>query len=183
MQGCTEPLCFEVCLTGLCRAEATDVANAVLDGVDGMLLGAETLRGKYAVDTVRTVLNICRQAELAFDYEQHFDSMIDSAMDVRTFFALFSLWDSCIALIQSCCITGNVVHEAICQPAHGGNMVSQGSVIHSGPHYWLNASILWKINLTLKKNGTGGTGGGPAVGLQPARGLPVTSGRKLTRYQ
>ncbi|BDA44759.1 probable pyruvate kinase 2, cytosolic [Coccomyxa sp. Obi] len=63
------------------RAEATDVANAVLDGVDGMLLGAETLRGKYAVDTVRTVLSICRQAELAFDYEQHFDSMITSAMD------------------------------------------------------------------------------------------------------
>ncbi|KAK9908291.1 hypothetical protein WJX75_005628 [Coccomyxa subellipsoidea] len=63
------------------RAEATDVANAVLDGVDGMLLGAETLRGKYPVDTVRTVLSICRQAELAFDYEQHFESMITSAMD------------------------------------------------------------------------------------------------------
>jgi hypothetical protein len=31
------------------RAEATDVANAVLDGVDGILLGAETLRGGWAV--------------------------------------------------------------------------------------------------------------------------------------
>ena len=42
------------------RAEATDVANAVLDGVDGILLGAETLRGKYPVETIKTVSSICR---------------------------------------------------------------------------------------------------------------------------
>ena len=65
-----------------CRAEATDVANAVLDGVDGMLLGAETLRGNYPVETVRTVLAICRQAELAFDHESHFDKMMARAMQV-----------------------------------------------------------------------------------------------------
>ena len=115
----------EMCLTGLCRAEATDVANAVLDGVDGMLLGAETLRGKYAVETVRTVLNICRQAELAFDYEQHFDSMIDSAMDVRTISAFHHVV-CCIALSQSCSVT--VQHyEAICPPAYGGHKVSKFS--------------------------------------------------------
>lgn len=31
------------------------MANAVLDGVDGILLGAETLRGKYPVAAVQTV--------------------------------------------------------------------------------------------------------------------------------
>ncbi|KAK9811564.1 hypothetical protein WJX72_005997 [[Myrmecia] bisecta] len=63
------------------RAEATDVANAVLDGVDGVLLGAETLRGKYPVATVKTVLSICRQAEEVFDHSYHFDFLMSEALD------------------------------------------------------------------------------------------------------
>ncbi|CAN1860354.1 Pyruvate kinase 1, cytosolic, partial [Linum perenne] len=41
------------------RAEATDVANAVLDGSDAILLGAETFRGLYPVETISTVGRIC----------------------------------------------------------------------------------------------------------------------------
>ncbi|KAL5223491.1 hypothetical protein ABZP36_010130 [Zizania latifolia] len=44
------------------RAEATDVANAVLDGTDGILLGAETVRGPYPVDVVTTVGRICAES-------------------------------------------------------------------------------------------------------------------------
>ncbi|GBG76750.1 hypothetical protein CBR_g22966 [Chara braunii] len=51
------------------RAEATDVANAVLDGADAVLLGAETVRGSFPVATVRTVLSICKEAETAFNKE------------------------------------------------------------------------------------------------------------------
>jgi hypothetical protein len=39
---------------------AADIANAVLDGVDGILLGAETLRGSYPVEAVATIAEICR---------------------------------------------------------------------------------------------------------------------------
>lgn len=58
------------------RAEATDVANAVLDGVDALMLGAETLRGAYPAETVATVRSIARQAELAFDHASHFDTLM-----------------------------------------------------------------------------------------------------------
>jgi pyruvate kinase len=58
------------------------VANAVLDGVDGLLLGAETLRGRYPVETVATLVAICRQAEAVFDHERHFDFLMQSALEV-----------------------------------------------------------------------------------------------------
>ncbi|PSC76198.1 pyruvate kinase [Micractinium conductrix] len=57
------------------RAEATDIANAVLDGVDAIMLGAETYRGNYALETVNTVVNICRAAEEVFDHANHFDHL------------------------------------------------------------------------------------------------------------
>mmetsp|Transcript_6339 Transcript_6339/g.18214 ORF Transcript_6339/g.18214 Transcript_6339/m.18214 type:complete len:686 (+) Transcript_6339:188-2245(+) len=62
------------------RAEATDVANAVIDGADAFLLGAETLRGKNPVLTVTTILAIARQAENSFDHTQHFDYLMSEAL-------------------------------------------------------------------------------------------------------
>ncbi|XLR19260.1 hypothetical protein S83_047172, partial [Arachis hypogaea] len=46
------------------RAEATDVANAVLDGSDAILLGVETLRGLYPIETISTFGRICSEKPL-----------------------------------------------------------------------------------------------------------------------
>ncbi|CAN6374064.1 unnamed protein product [Urochloa humidicola] len=54
------------------RAEATDVANAVLDGSDAILLGAETLRGLYPVETITTVGRICAEAEKVFNQDLYY---------------------------------------------------------------------------------------------------------------
>ncbi|AFV23250.1 pyruvate kinase [Methanolobus psychrophilus R15] len=45
------------------RAEATDVANAIIDGTDAIMLSAETAVGKYPVETVRIMVKIARSTE------------------------------------------------------------------------------------------------------------------------
>jgi pyruvate kinase len=52
------------------RAEVTDIANAILDGTDAIMLSAETSVGKYPIQAVRMMCDLASETERHLPYEQ-----------------------------------------------------------------------------------------------------------------
>jgi pyruvate kinase len=97
------------------RAEATDVANAILDGTDAVMLSAETALGQYPTEAVRTMAEIAREVERHYPHAslrdrrlENFEPTIASSIAEAATRASAELK---IAYIVTGTTTGNTAHH------------------------------------------------------------------------
>lgn len=124
------------------RAEANDVANAIFDGSDAIMLSGETAAGKYPLEAVATMARIAEKAESSINYSQgltrkHCASKtnITNAISFGACSIAAELETACICTITQSGFTARMIskHRPVC-PIVAGTMSEQ---------VWRQLNLVW----------------------------------------
>lgn len=123
------------------RAEVMDVSNAVLDGTDAVMLSAESAAGKYPVETVRAMAEICVGAE---------SDMIDQ-FTTNTFIKdrMFTRTDEAIAMSSMVLANHYDVQAMVCLTESGSTSLLMSRITSDIPIYGLTRHVLTAGRMTL----------------------------------
>ncbi|HHT51490.1 MAG TPA: pyruvate kinase [Eubacteriaceae bacterium] len=120
------------------RAEVTDVANAVFDGTDAIMLSGETASGKYPIQAVKTMVKIAKTTEESLEYKEIIQKFVERRISVTN------------AISQATCRTADVLGVSAIFTAtssgHTARMVSKfrpsAQIIAFTPNYKVANSLL-----------------------------------------
>ena len=132
------------------RAEVTDVANAVYDGTDAVMLSGETAAGKYPIEALKTMVKIAVRTEADVDYNKQFStSSKDHATNVTT------------AISHATCMTAiDLNAKAIIAVTRSGNTARMVSKYRPGcqiiactpdERTWRQLNMVWGVAPILTK--------------------------------
>lgn len=100
------------------RAEVTDVANAVYDGTDAVMLSGETAQGKYPIEALQMMVHIVHSTEEHLDYdlmlkrvEEHRMKGVSTAIGHASVTAAYNLGAKCIITPSMSGATARVVSK------------------------------------------------------------------------
>jgi pyruvate kinase len=121
------------------RAEVSDVANAVLDGTDAVMLSAETASGRYPVETVEAMARVCLEAEKSSEV----------SLDMQFLDRVFTRVDQSVAM-GALFTAHHLKVKAIAALTHSGSTALWMSRLNCGvPIYALTPEVSTRYRLSL----------------------------------